>query len=74
MLIILARIRRLSALLSNNPELLFRQNSLPLVFALLNRVIRHVFCWEPNSEPKNGIVGIDRKTVVLRVKGAGIAR
>ena len=43
MLIILARIRRLGALLPNHPELLPRQHGLPFVLALLHRVVRHVF-------------------------------
>ena len=43
MFIVLARIRRLGALLSDDAELLGRQHGLPLALALLDRVVRHVF-------------------------------
>ena len=44
MLVVLPRIRRLGALLADDAELLRRQHGLPFVLALLDRVVRHVFC------------------------------
>ena len=43
MLVVLARIRRLGALLPNDSKLLRRQHGLPFLLALLDRVVRHVF-------------------------------
>ena len=41
-LVVFASVRRLGALFSNDPELLGREHSLPLVVTLLDWIVRHV--------------------------------
>ena len=42
--VVLARVRRLGALFPDDAELLGREDGLPFVVGLLDRVGRHVFC------------------------------
>ena len=67
MLVILARIRRLGALFPNDPELLRRQDGLPFVLALLDRVVRHVFFAAEEGAEEGDAAGHGPEEVGCRV-------